>query len=140
VLVKDDVELAIPERAEVAHVGPEVVELGAATSRETPHRRELSVRDVHERGLRAQLREEDRVPATATGQREHALSLELEPFKRAVGDPIEEPPLSGSCPRRRSLRSRVRDARLGEPLPHALVVRGHFIDRDAFGHGEIVAA
>ena len=138
--MKDDVELAISERAQVAHVGPEVVKFGPATSRETPHRRELSLRDVHERGRGAQLREQDRVPAAAPSQREDPLPLEIEPFERTVGDPIEKPPLSGSCPRRRSLRPRVGDTRLRKPLPHALVVRGHFVHCDALGHGEIVAA
>src|SRR2546425_11935995 len=139
-LMKDDVELSGAEGAQVAHIGPQVVELGTAAPCETAHRRELAAGSVHERCRGAELREEDRVPAAAAGQRQHALSVELDPFERAVRDAIEEPTLSGPCPRWRALRPRVRDTRLREPLPHALVVRGDLVDRDAFGHGEIVAA
>ena len=79
-------------------------------------------------------------PGPGAGTLQDMLYVELDPFERAVRDPIEEPPHSGSCPRRRALRPRVRDAGLREPLPHALVVRGHFVDRDGLGHAEIVAA
>jgi hypothetical protein len=56
-LMKDDVELSVAERAQVAHVGAQVIQLCAAAPRETPHRRELSGRDIDEGGRRAQLRE-----------------------------------------------------------------------------------
>jgi hypothetical protein len=140
VLMKDDVEFAAAESAQVAHVGPQILELGTATSRETPDRRELSARDVHERGGRAQLGEEDRVPAATARERKHALSVEVDAFERAVRDAIEESALPRLCSRRGALRTRVRDARFRESLPHALVVRTHLIDRDALCHAEIVAA
>ena len=79
VLVKDDVELAVPERTQVAHVRSQVGELGTAASRETPDRRELRAADVHQRGRRAELGEEDRVPAPAARERKHAFSFELDP-------------------------------------------------------------
>ena len=139
-LVEDDVELAAAQCAQVAHVRPKVVELGATASRESAHRRELPSADVHEGRRGAELREEDRVPTASAGQRERALSFELDPFESAIRNPIEEPPLAGSGPRRRALRARVWDARLGEALPHALVVSGDLVYRDAFGHVEIVAA
>jgi thiamine monophosphate synthase len=68
VLMKDHIELAIAERAQVAHVGAQVVELRAAAPRKTADRIELSFRDVHEGRRRAELREEDRVPAAASGK------------------------------------------------------------------------
>ena len=139
-LMKNDVELSAAKGAQVAHIRPQVIELRPAASRKTAHSRELPARDVHERRRRAKLGKADRVPATATSRREDALSLEIDPFKRAVRDAIEEPPLSSSSPRRRALRPGVWDAGLREPFPHPLVVRGHFVDRNPFGHGEIVAA
>ena len=59
---------------------------------------------------------------------------------QSVGDAIEEASLAGAVARWPSLRPGVGDARLGEPLPHALVVRADFVDRDRLGHAEIVAA
>jgi hypothetical protein len=140
VLMEDDVELTVAEGAQVAHVGTQIFELGTAAPRETAHCRDLPAADVHERRSRAELGEDNGVPATAAGKREHALSVEVDAFERAVRDAIEEPTFPGFCPRWRALRSRVRDASLGEPFPHALVVRGNLIDRDASCHGEIVAA
>jgi hypothetical protein len=67
-LMKDDIELAAAERAQVAHVCPQVVELCTAALRKAADRRELSLRDVHEGRGRAELSEEDRVPAAAPGQ------------------------------------------------------------------------
>jgi hypothetical protein len=69
VLMKDDVELSVAEGAQVSHIGSEVRELGTTASRETADRRELRGADVHERGRRTELREEDRVPAAAASQR-----------------------------------------------------------------------
>src|SRR5437867_7234847 len=89
-LMEDDVEFAGAESTQVAHVGAQVVELGPAAPRETAHRRELALGDVDERRGRAELGEEDRVPAPAAGQREHAPPLELDVFERAVRDAIEE--------------------------------------------------
>lgn len=67
-LVEDHIELAVAERAQIAHVGSQVIELRAAAPRKTPDRRKLSLRDIHEGRRRAELREEDRVPAAAPGQ------------------------------------------------------------------------
>lgn len=139
-LVKDDVELAVAERTQVTHVRPQIGELGTSAARETADRRELRAADVHERGRRAELGEEDRVPTAAAGKGKHALSLEIDPVKRAVCYPIEEAPFSRSAPRRGALRPGVGNARLREALPHPLVVRAYFVDRDSFGHAEIVAA
>jgi hypothetical protein len=69
VLVKDDVELSVAEGAQVSHVRSEVRELGTAASCQAADRRELRAADVHEGGRRAELREEDRVPAAAASQR-----------------------------------------------------------------------
>jgi hypothetical protein len=139
-LMKDDIELAVAKRAQIAHVRPEVVEHRAAALRKTPDRLELPPRNVDESRCRTELREEDRVPTAAAGQRQHTLSLEVDAIERAIRDAIEKPPLPGFRSWRRALRTRVRDTRFREPFPHALVVRAHLIDRDALCHGEIVAA
>jgi len=69
VLMKDDVELSVAEGAQISHVRSEVRELSTAASRKTADRPELRAADVDERGRRAELREEDRVPTAAAGQR-----------------------------------------------------------------------
>jgi hypothetical protein len=138
--MEDDVELAATERAQVPHVGPQVVELGTATSRETPHRRELAGRYVYQGRGGAELGEEDRVPAAPAGEGKHAFSLEVDALERAIGDAIEKAAFTSLCSRRVALRARVRDTCLREPLPHALVMRTDFVHRDPLCHAEIVAA
>ena len=136
--MEDDVEFAASERAQVAHIPADVVELRAAPARERADRRELARADVEEGRVGAELREEDGVPAATAGEREDAGALQRDPGEAAARELREEAALAGAIARRCALRARVRDAGSREPVPHPLVVRRDLVDGDAPRHASIV--
>src|SRR5204862_3485679 len=68
VVVVDQIEGARGERAEVAHVALDETKPRPALAREGPDGSELTLRKIEQRGLGAELGEEDRIPAATTGQ------------------------------------------------------------------------
>ena len=137
--MEDDVELAAAEDVQVAHVGANDLQRGPSLRRQSPHGRELRRADIDECRVGAELREENRVPPAATGERKHALPFERHAFQRSMRNAIEEAALARPISRRRALGTGVGNARSRETLPHALVVRADVVDRDATCHDAILA-
>jgi len=101
----------------------------AAGAREIADGLQLARADIQDRRVRAELREEHRMPAATAGQRQHALSFDRQAGEAVVR--IEERAPARDRPGRRALRTRVRDAGRRKPIPHPLVVRGDIVHRDA---------
>src|SRR6185295_4906603 len=127
-MVVHDVELFVIERREIAHVALHETKLRPAFSRESAHRRELALRDVEERRGGAQLREEDGVPSAATGEGQHALSVELDAAEPSARQIVEKTPLTASVARGSADGPCVRDAGLRKALPHLTVVLADVIE------------
>src|SRR6266508_2293090 len=117
-VVLDDVELSVAEGREVAHVALDEADLRAAVASERAHRGELALRDVEQRRRRAELREQDRVPSTAAGERQHAFALETLATQPPAGQLVEEAPFAARVARRLSEGARVGDAGFRQALPH----------------------
>ena len=68
-LVKNEIELPVAKRAEIAHVAAYERERRSSLPCEPSHGVELTRTDVEERGVRAELGEENGVPAAAARER-----------------------------------------------------------------------
>src|SRR5207302_4277506 len=122
----DDVKGRVLEHGEILRIASHQPDLDALPGRQVFYGLQLGGRDVEDSCLRAQLGENHGVPAPSRGKVEDVSPRQSHALEAPAG--IHEAAHTRSRPGRPTEGTGVVHCRLGEALPHRLVVLGDFVD------------